>query len=547
MKTLNLVDRSVRGGWGMAAVPLALALLLASHPAHAQRMPQDSWYEELKFGSSGAADGQFNFGGVQGGFKGGGLTVGSNGSVLIADTGNNRIQIFSKDGNFIRKWGTGGSGNSQFSAPRGIAIGPNGLIYVADSANNRIQVFQENGTFLRKWACNSPTAIAINQKTGLIYVTDNNSKQVRVFEDNGVSSLLKQSWGSEGNLDGQFDDLRGIGIDASGNIIVCAYSSVQKFTPDGEFISATRGRGKYSFNCTPDGLLLIGTGPDYGYGYGGNSFYILDGKNENIFYVGYGEHESVAAMCSDPTANSLYVATIKSEIRRYDRSYRTQIPLSKRKALPIPVLIDVKQRAGTTYLDIDFKVNDSDSQSIDVAALGFIGGGNSLSSVIPIQSLVENTDLNLGVNKPVGVEKRITWNVAADWQVDFGQIQVELLAKDEQGLFAFHWITIPSSGSEPSLAVSESPISDEDLLSLWFWWVARADTALRLSNGSIYGLGGKYDGLTLASGSSTTSQGRQFIYERLGVRSITAAELTRAQSGNYNFKSLSLNSLVKIY
>ena len=50
MKTLNLVDRAVRGGWGMAAVPLALALLLASHPAHAQRMPQDSWYlaKEMK-------------------------------------------------------------------------------------------------------------------------------------------------------------------------------------------------------------------------------------------------------------------------------------------------------------------------------------------------------------------------------------------------------------------------------------------------------------------------------------------------------------------
>ena len=44
MKTLNLVDRAVRGGWGMSAVLLALALLLAAHPAHAQRMPQDSWY-----------------------------------------------------------------------------------------------------------------------------------------------------------------------------------------------------------------------------------------------------------------------------------------------------------------------------------------------------------------------------------------------------------------------------------------------------------------------------------------------------------------------
>jgi sugar lactone lactonase YvrE len=523
----------------------AMAAILTAVPANAQSMPQDYWYEEVKFGSSGSTNGQFNFGGVQSQFKGGGMAVASDGNLFVADTGNNRIQVFSKDGVFIRKWGQGGSSDSQFSAPRGIAFGSNDLLYVADSGNNRIQVFRPDGTFLRKWACNAPTSLTVDLKTGLVYVTDNSAKQVRVFQDNGTTGVLQQSWGSEGSLDGQFDDMRGIGIEPSGQVIVCAYSSIQKFTPSGEFVSASRGRGKYSFHTTADGLSVLGTGPDYGYGYGGNSFVVLDGMFQSVFSLGFDNSESVAAIASSPNG-TIYVATIRSEIHRYDRSFRTQIPLSKRKALPVPVVVNAKQRPGTTYLDIDFKITDVDSQSVDVAALAFNGGGNSLDSAIILSTLEEGSAANLGLSKPANVEERLTWNAAADWSVDFGQVQIEILAKDEQGLIAFHWITIPSNGTSPSLTVCESPLGDDDLLPLWFWFIATGDPAVQLRNGKVYGVEGTYKDQLLANGSATTVTGRQFIYGRLGVRAITSSELSRAQSGNYNFKSLSLNSVVKL-
>lgn len=39
----------------------------------------------------------------------------SSGNVYVADTGNNRVQKFSSDGNYITEWGSAGSGNGQFN------------------------------------------------------------------------------------------------------------------------------------------------------------------------------------------------------------------------------------------------------------------------------------------------------------------------------------------------------------------------------------------------------------------------------------------------
>jgi hypothetical protein len=59
----------------------------------------------------------------------------------VADTNNNRVQIFNSSGVFQSAFGSFGSGNGQFSVPFGIAVGSGGNIYVADTFNNRVQVF----------------------------------------------------------------------------------------------------------------------------------------------------------------------------------------------------------------------------------------------------------------------------------------------------------------------------------------------------------------------------------------------------------------------
>lgn len=88
-------------------------------------------------GSNGSGDGQFTFSTF------GYLVIDSEDSLFVSDTTNNRIQKFDTDLNFLSKFGTSGTSAGEFSSPLGIAVGPNGDILVADSGNSRVQIFNE--------------------------------------------------------------------------------------------------------------------------------------------------------------------------------------------------------------------------------------------------------------------------------------------------------------------------------------------------------------------------------------------------------------------
>ena len=69
------------------------------------------------------------------------LTVDASGNVFVVDEGNNRIQKFDSNGNFLTKWGTTGSGDGQFEEPTSIALDTSGNVYVVERGNSRIQLF----------------------------------------------------------------------------------------------------------------------------------------------------------------------------------------------------------------------------------------------------------------------------------------------------------------------------------------------------------------------------------------------------------------------
>ena len=85
------------------------------------------------------ADGGFNFAPR-------GITTTSE-NILVADTNNNRIQIFDLDGTYLSQFGSLGSGDGEFITPRGITANSTHIL-VADSNNHRIQVFDLDGTYL---------------------------------------------------------------------------------------------------------------------------------------------------------------------------------------------------------------------------------------------------------------------------------------------------------------------------------------------------------------------------------------------------------------
>ncbi|MCP4403302.1 MAG: 6-bladed beta-propeller [bacterium] len=72
-----------------------------------------------------------------------GVGIDKDDNVYVTEIGNNRIQVFDKDGNFITMWGRQGSGDGEFGNLHGIIVDKEtGWVYAADTANNRIQVFK---------------------------------------------------------------------------------------------------------------------------------------------------------------------------------------------------------------------------------------------------------------------------------------------------------------------------------------------------------------------------------------------------------------------
>jgi sugar lactone lactonase YvrE len=111
------------------------------------------------------------------------VAVAENGDIFVADghggATNARVVKFSKDGTFIKAWGTKGSGPGEFNIPHTIAFDSRGRVFVGDRGNNRIQIFDQDGKFLDEWKqFGRPSGIFI-AKDDTIYVVDSESNTAR--------------------------------------------------------------------------------------------------------------------------------------------------------------------------------------------------------------------------------------------------------------------------------------------------------------------------------------------------------------------------------
>jgi DNA-binding beta-propeller fold protein YncE len=167
-----------------------------------------------------------------------GLAVDRQGCLFVVDNGNNRVQKFDNNGNFILLWGSFGSANANFHNPTGIACDANGDVYVVDTNNHRVQKFDGKlGSYLMKFGTrgngegqfSSPWGIAVDQVRGYIYVVDSANFRIQKFD---LSGEFIMQWGSFGANDGQFYFPRGIAVDqADGSVYVVDMGNhrVQKF------------------------------------------------------------------------------------------------------------------------------------------------------------------------------------------------------------------------------------------------------------------------------------------------------------------------------
>ena len=201
----------------------------------------------LSFGGEGSSAGMFN--------RPCGVAVNEHNEIAVTDFDNNRVQIFSSDGTYLRSFGRRGSHGGEFNYPSGIAYLNNGNIVVADSRNNRLQIFTGRGEYL--------TQI-----------------------------------GGKGNLDHQFNHPFGLSADSDGNIIVADSNNklIKIFTPSGQFLRTFGGedllvepfhciqKDQYFIvsDCGDDSIKVFNTDGDFLYKFGNGG----DGDGELIKPLG---------------------------------------------------------------------------------------------------------------------------------------------------------------------------------------------------------------------------------------------------------------------
>ena len=97
------------------------------------------------------------------------------------DALNYRVQIFTKNGIFVSKFGSYGTGDGEFQNTLRISSSSQ-YIYAADISKSVVQIFDLEGNFVAK--IEGFTGIySVNYKNGLIYTTDNVDDKVRIYTD----------------------------------------------------------------------------------------------------------------------------------------------------------------------------------------------------------------------------------------------------------------------------------------------------------------------------------------------------------------------------
>jgi DNA-binding beta-propeller fold protein YncE len=164
------------------------------------------------------------------------IAIGPKGDLYVSDGyGNCRVHQFSPTGTLKRSWGVSGKGPGQFHLPHGIAVAADGRVFVCDRENDRIQIFSPDGEYLAEWTdTQRPTHLVFDaqgrahvselwwhrgqtsQRHGAIQ--DPRPGRVSVFDRDGK---LHARWGgAEATAPGSFAAPHGIAVDSRGDVYV---------------------------------------------------------------------------------------------------------------------------------------------------------------------------------------------------------------------------------------------------------------------------------------------------------------------------------------
>lgn len=177
-----------------------------------------------------------------------------NGDIYISDGyGNRRVAVFNKEGEFLRQWGRqasveesrAGVGGAFARVVHCITMSNAGLLYVCDRQGDRVQVFDKQGNFIRNIWVKTGTP-DVPDPRGTVWTVDfsPDEEQQYLYAMNGFKEVVHvldhqsgevlSGFGRPGHYAGDFTHGHTIAVDSMGNIYVAETATgrrVQRFVP----------------------------------------------------------------------------------------------------------------------------------------------------------------------------------------------------------------------------------------------------------------------------------------------------------------------------
>ena len=148
------------------------------------------------------------------------------GHIFVADSVNNRIQVFDKE--LAYNHSITPPGNYWFNKPQDVALDEEGCLYIAEYCNHCVTKLTNEGHFVQRFGSlgsgagqlKQPSSLAVLD--GLVYVTERGNHRVSVFDTRGNHI---QVFGKFGSGENEFKQPYNVSVDKLGNIYVSDFDN----------------------------------------------------------------------------------------------------------------------------------------------------------------------------------------------------------------------------------------------------------------------------------------------------------------------------------